>query len=209
MAVFTLVRTVPVPADLAWARVLDLRAHGEVIPLTSVRLAQPAGAARDGGTRAAVGASPGAASGARARRSAGLAAGSRLVARTAVGRVGFDDPMVVEVFRPPRGGLPGFARIRKEGKVIRGWIDLVVVRAARPGSASVTWAQQISVRGVPRVLDPIVAAGARAAYGWALDRLLSGARQPQRAARRARESPDAGSDTSRDGAGSFGPGARE
>ncbi|MDN5795028.1 MAG: hypothetical protein L0H79_04675 [Intrasporangium sp.] len=144
MAHFNVTRSAPVSAAQAWERVLDLRAHGEVIPFTTVRAA------------------------------AGLTRGSRFVARTAVGRVGFDDPMVVEAFRPPLADVPGFARIRKEGRVIRGRIDLVITcPSAQAGCSSVTWIQEISVYGVPRLLDPIVAAGARAAYGWGLGRLLT------------------------------------
>jgi hypothetical protein len=86
--------------------------------------------------------------------------------------------MVVEVLRAPSLGVPGFARIRKEGNVVRGWIDLVV--SDQPGSSPeqprsrVTWSQVLSVRWAPRWLDPLVATVARAAYGWALRRLLQG-----------------------------------
>ena len=64
----------PLSATDAWGRILDLRAHSVVIPLTTVT-----GETLD---------------------AAGLAAGSRFNARTAVGPWGFDDPMVVETRDP-------------------------------------------------------------------------------------------------------------
>lgn len=158
MAHFTVVVSAPVPAAVAWDRVLDLSAHGAVIPLTAVtRLVEEA-----------VGSGPGGESGA----GPGLAVGSRFVARTGWGFLGFDDVMTVEVLRPPRGGVPGFARIRKEDRLVGGWIDLVV---AGDGVASsrVVWSQVITVYGVPRAFDPLVAICGRAAYGWALRRLLA------------------------------------
>jgi carbon monoxide dehydrogenase subunit G len=151
MARFTVRAQVPIPAEEAWERVLDLRAQEAIIPFTTVRRVS------------APGEDP--------PSEGGLRVGTRFVGRTALGPVGFDDPMVVETLRPPGGDAPGFARIRKEGRVIGGWIDLTVAREA-PGSSRVQWAQEISVRGVPRVLGPIVSVVARAAYGWAIRRLL-------------------------------------
>ncbi len=172
MAHFIVVVSAPVSADVAWERVLDLRAHGEVIPFTSVRLTS-APLTSMHGPSVRLGSLPDPWAGHQ------LGAGSRFVARTAWGPVRFDDPMVVEIWRPPRAGQPGFARIRKEGKVIRGWIDIVVApvrtRPARPQVtwSRVMWSQVISVNGVPRLLDPLVTLVARAAYGWALRRLIA------------------------------------
>ena len=132
------------PAAEAWRRVLDLRAHGEVIPLTTVTGDQLEAAA--------------------------LVPGSRFVARTAVGPIGFDDVMVVDSIEQPTDGSGGRALIHKEGKVIRGTIDF---RVTPLGSTSmVDWVQQISVRWVPRAADPVVARVARTAYGKALVQLL-------------------------------------
>ena len=88
----------PLPAPEAWSRILDLRAHTAVIPLTTV-------------TGYAMVANE-------------LVDGSRFVARTGLGPVGFDDVMVVEAIVPPTPTSAGRARIRKEGKVVRGVIDL-------------------------------------------------------------------------------------
>jgi len=144
MASFSVHLDSTLPAPEAWRRVLDLHAHTAVIPLTTV-------------TGEAMSADR-------------LVPGSRFVARTGVGPVGFDDVMVVDSISPPTAGAGGRARIHKEGKAVRGSIDLRVTPAG-PGSR-VEWSQQIGVRGVPRVLDPVVGRVARAAYGTALRRLL-------------------------------------
>lgn len=145
MATFRVLVPSSLPAAATWRRVLDLRAHDRLIPLTHVT----------GGMVAAD----------------QLGAGSRFVARTGLGPVGFDDPMVVEEVRPPAGQEPGLARIRKEGKVIHGWIELRVL----PGGTGsvVDWRQEIRVSGVPRALGWLTAGVGRAAYGMALRRLLA------------------------------------
>lgn len=135
----------PLPADEAWARILDLNAHSAVIPLTTLT----------GDTLYA----------------AGLVPGSRFVARTALGPVGFDDRMVVDEITQPTERDGASARIRKEGRAIRGIIHLTVTPVA--DGSRVEWSQDISVRGVPRALDPVVARVAWAAYGSTLRRLLA------------------------------------
>ncbi|KRC93042.1 hypothetical protein ASE25_06155 [Terrabacter sp. Root85] len=135
----------PLPAPEAWRRILDLRAHMAVIPLTTV-------------TGEAMGASE-------------LVEGSRFVARTGVGPVGFDDVMVVQSVVQPTTHSAGSARIRKEGKVVRGRIDLLVTPTA--AGSTVRWTQHIEVRGVPTLLDPVVAKVAGAAYGSTLRKLLA------------------------------------
>jgi hypothetical protein len=135
----------PLSAPEAWRRVLDLRAHTAVIPLTTV-------------TGAAVSA-------------AELGPGSRFVARTGLGPIGFDDTMVVESIVPPTTDTAGSARIVKEGRVVRGHIDLLVTPTA--AGSTLVWTQRISVWGLPSVFDPVVARVARAAYGSTLRRLLA------------------------------------
>ncbi|WP_374971298.1 SRPBCC family protein [Terrabacter sp. BE26] len=145
MASFTVHLDSTLPAPEAWRRVLDLHAHTAVIPLTTV-------------TGEAMSADR-------------LVPGSRFVARTGVGPVGLDDVMVVEAITQPSDDRPGMAWIQKEGNVVRGAIDL---RVAPAGSGStVEWVQQIGVRGVPRLLDPVVARVAELAYRSALRRLLA------------------------------------
>jgi hypothetical protein len=145
MARFSVTVDSDLPAPEAWRRLLDLDAHTAVIPLTTVT--GDALAARD------------------------LVDGSRFVARTALGPVGFDDVMVVESIAAPAATTAGRARIRKEGKVIRGDIDLLVTPTA--SGSTVEWSQRIGVRGVPALLDPVVAKVAGAAYGSTIRRLLA------------------------------------
>jgi ribosomal protein S28E/S33 len=145
MARFSVTVDSDLPAPEAWRRLLDLEAHTAVIPLTTVT--GDALAARD------------------------LVDGSRFVARTALGPVGFDDVMVVESIEAPAATTAGRARIRKEGKVVRGDIDLLVTPTA--SGSTVEWSQRIGVRGVPALLDPVVAKVAGAAYGSTIRRLLA------------------------------------
>ncbi|MEO7132477.1 MAG: hypothetical protein ABIZ07_13995, partial [Dermatophilaceae bacterium] len=119
MARFTITIETPLSATEAWARVLDLRAHGEVIPFTSLPSDSPAAAA--------------------------LTPGTRFLARTALGPLGFDDPMVIDEITPPTSTSPGRARIRKEGNVVRGWVELTVTPHGSDAS-TLEWIQEISVR---------------------------------------------------------------
>ncbi len=135
----------PLRAPEAWRRILDLRAQTAIIPLTTV-------------TGAAMTADE-------------LEPGSRFVGRTGLGPLAFDDVMVVDSVTAPSEETPGQARIHKQGKVVRGSIELVVTPS--PSGCDVVWTQQIGVRGVPRVLDPVVARVARTAYATALRRLLA------------------------------------
>jgi hypothetical protein len=144
MARFGVVIESGLTAPDAWRRVLDLRMHSRVIPLTTVL--GPALSADS------------------------LSAGSRFVARTAVGPFGFDDAMVVEAITAPREDRAGVARIHKEGRVIRGSIRLTVT--PRSQGSRVEWRQEIRVLGVPALLDHVVAAVARQAYAAVLRRLL-------------------------------------
>lgn len=146
MARFTVVVETGLPADEAWRRLLDLRAHTAVIPLTTLR--------------------------GEVLTADSLQAGSRFVARTAVGPLGFDDHMVVDQIARPEPGGGGSARIRKEGNVVRGQIDLAVTPTA--GGSRVEWEQVIRVRPVSAVLDPVVALVARLAYRTTIRRLLRG-----------------------------------
>ena len=145
MAAFDVHLDTDLPAAEAWRRVLDLHAHSEAIPLTTVTGEQMEASA--------------------------LVPGSRFVGRTALGPVGFDDIMVVDSIEQPTDGSGGRARIHKEGKLIRGSIDFRVTPTTSSGS-TVDWVQQISVRWVPRVADPVVARVARTAYRKALVELL-------------------------------------
>lgn len=80
MATFTVTLDSPLPAVEAWERVWALDSHTRLIPLTTL--------SGDGVGR---------------RR---LREGSRFVARTGVGPLGFDDVMTVTTWHPPQPGHP-------------------------------------------------------------------------------------------------------
>ncbi|MBB1511318.1 SRPBCC family protein [Tessaracoccus sp. MC1627] len=91
---FTVELPAACPSDQALRRLLDLRAHDRLIPLTRVTLAVSADE---------------------------LTVGSRFVGRTGVGRFGFDDHMRIEAltFAPDAA-----ATIVKRGRVIRGVVQV-------------------------------------------------------------------------------------
>ncbi|MGW0557386.1 SRPBCC family protein [Streptomyces sp. NPDC002926] len=144
MAVIRITRAVPRPAEEVWPRVTDWPAHAAQVPLTSITVVTP---------------SP-----------AGV--GTVFVARTGLGRVGFDDPMEVVRWEPPVEGGTGRLRLEKRGRVIRGWAEIEV----RPeGSGSVVvWVEELRIRLLPRLFDPLVRRVGRLVFGRALDGLLAG-----------------------------------
>ena len=133
------------PASAVFARLLDWDAHSAAIPLTVLR---------HEGTPAV---------------------GQRFVARTGLGRLAFDDPMRIDLLRPPAGDapgdLPGVVEVSKTGRLLRGSVRWTVVPAA--SGTEVEWRQRLVVGGLPRFLDPAVALVARAAYGAGLRRILA------------------------------------
>ncbi|MEZ0069323.1 hypothetical protein ABIA32_005367 [Streptacidiphilus sp. MAP12-20] len=146
MAQFRLSRTVPLSATESWQRLTDWPRHGERVPLTRVFVA--------------VG--------------SGRAVGDLVVARTRLGRVGFDDTMEVTVFQPPGPDRPGRCRLVKRGSLVRGWAELTVSMSGSVGSAEVGWREELRVAHLPRTADPLVAAAGRWVFGRALDGLLGG-----------------------------------
>jgi hypothetical protein len=148
MAAFAIRLDLPLSAARAWSCVLDLRAHSDVIPATTVT--PPLAAAE-------------------------LRTGTRFLARTALGPIGVDDPMRVDSITPPTDSTPGTAHISKEGKAIRGDI-LLTVTPVGSGSCRLDWAENLALRCFPRALDPLVGAVAHAAYRLVLRRLVARAR---------------------------------
>ncbi|TQK43009.1 polyketide cyclase/dehydrase/lipid transport protein [Streptomyces sp. SLBN-118] len=144
MGEFRLTRAVALPADEAWSRVTDWRGHAAQVPLTAVRVMTPPP----------------------------TGVGTRFVARSGVGRACFDDPMEVVGWEPPAGGRPGRCRLEKRGSVITGWAEIEVLPQG-PG-AVVVWVEQLHIRFLPRLLDPLVARAGRLVFGRALDGLLLG-----------------------------------
>ncbi len=101
--------------------------------------------------------------------------GQRFVARTGWGPVGFDDTMVVELYRPPAGDLPGdlpgVVQITKRGRVVGGTVGWTVTPTTT--GSDVTWTQHLVIGWLPRWMDPVVGMIGRRAYGLGLRRLLT------------------------------------
>jgi hypothetical protein len=85
------------------------------------------------------------------------------VAHTGVGPLGFDDPMDVVEWDPPR-----FCRLEKRGRVVRGWAE-ITVDPLDLGSR-ITWRELARTRGVVGPLTRVEAALGRRLF----DRLLAG-----------------------------------
>ncbi|MEU8518930.1 SRPBCC family protein [Streptomyces sp. NBC_01216] len=166
MSVFRIERVTALPAGEAWRRLTDWPSHGGRVPLTRTRVLTP------GPT----------------------APGTRFVARTGLGRLAFDDPMEVVRWEPPvaePGGPERFAepaepggpgrpgspsrpavcRLEKRGRVVRGHAVIEVYAAGRGGSHAV-WVEELRVRGVPGLLDPVVSFVGRRVFGRVMDGLL-------------------------------------
>lgn len=115
-----------VDADEAWRRIADVRGHGAVVPFT--RGSGPA--PQD------------------------LRVGSRLVAHTGIGPLGFDDVMVVV-----RAAVGRELVLEKVGDVIGGVVD-VRFFPSTPGHSRLVWHQSIEV---PWLRGPLAPIGRRAA----------------------------------------------
>ena len=145
MADFVLRAASPLPARACFDHLVDWDAHSAAIPLTTLSY--------EGEPRV----------------------GQRFVARTGWGRIGFDDVMVVDLYRPPAGDqpgdLPGVVEITKHGRVVGGTVGWTVT--PRTVGSDVTWTQHLVFSGLPRWMDPLVGAIGRRAYGQGLRRLLT------------------------------------
>ncbi|WP_411070388.1 SRPBCC family protein [Streptomyces sp. cmx-4-25] len=142
MSAFRVERTVPSAPEEVWRRLTDWPAHGRQVPLTRTRVLTPGP----------------------------NGVGTRFTARTGIGRLSFDDPMEVVRWEPPSAGRPGACRLEKHGRVVRGWALIEVAEA--PGGCRVVWTEELTVRGVPRVIDPVLARAGRVVFGRAVDALL-------------------------------------
>ena len=125
----------------AWRRLTDWPAHGRAVPFTTVTVPPT------------------------------TAPGTVVLARTALGgplaRVGFDDPMEVIDWEPPR-----YCRLEKRGRVIHGWAELSVEPLASAGSR-VTWREVALPARLPRfAMRPAGVAGRRL-FTRVVRRLLS------------------------------------
>ncbi|GGR56826.1 SRPBCC family protein [Streptomyces roseolus] len=142
MSLFRVARVVPLAPAEAWRRLTDWPAHGRQVPLTRTTVLT-SGPSRPG---------------------------TRFTARTGIGPLGFDDPMEVVRWEPPHGDGPGRCRLEKYGRLVRGWAEIEV--APGPGGTRVVWTEDLSVRGLPRAFDGVLARAGRVVFGRALDNLL-------------------------------------
>ncbi|WP_138906236.1 SRPBCC family protein [Streptomyces chryseus] len=143
MALFRVERRTPLSPDEAWRRLTAWEHHAAQVPLTRVTVtpAPPTGP------------------------------GTLVVARTRVGRLGFDDPMEVVAWEPPAGGGPGHCRLEKRGRVVLGWAEIDVRPA--PGGAVAVWTEDLRLRGLPGAFGGVVARAGRLVFGRALRGLLA------------------------------------
>ncbi|WP_030765263.1 SRPBCC family protein [Streptomyces sp. NRRL F-2664] len=143
MPVIRIVHRTSAPAAEAWSRLTDWERHGAQVPLT----------------RTIIETAP------------PTHQGTIFIARTGVGRITFDDPMEVVLWHPPAADSPGLVRLEKRGRVVTGWAEIEI--RPLPGRGSeVHWREELRLRGLPRVLDPLVAAAGRLLFSRALTRLL-------------------------------------
>ncbi len=136
-------RLVPADVETAWALVTDWPAQGRWIPLTAVTVTH--------------------------QGPSGPGVGTRFTGRSALGPIGFDDPMEVTEWQPPAGGGPGRCRIRKLGPWLTGWAEIDVRPA--PGGARVCWSEDVRVRWLPRIADPLVGAVGSAFFALVVRRM--------------------------------------
>ncbi|GGV72069.1 hypothetical protein GCM10010294_32130 [Streptomyces griseoloalbus] len=146
MATFLVQRTAPLPVDEAWRRLTRWPLHGDAVPLTRITVTTPPPTGE----------------------------GTRVLARTGLGPLSFDDPMEVTVWQPPVDDSPGLCRLEKRGRVVLGWAE-IEVRRGPGGRARVRWREDIRLRFLPAPLDAVVARAGRHVFGRAVNRLL---RQP-------------------------------
>lgn len=148
-ASFTVQLATPLSPDEALARVLDLRVHDKVIPFTRV---SPAVSAED------------------------LKPGSVFVARTGVGPLGFDDPMMIEQIGAAPDAFAGAgstgAVIVKQGRVLQGRVALQITPDA--AGSQVRWRQDVRLPWLPALVQPLAAQVLRLGYRQVLTRLLAG-----------------------------------
>ncbi|MEU6851646.1 SRPBCC family protein [Actinacidiphila alni] len=145
MPPFVVERHCPLPVAEAWRRMTDWERHTATVPLTRIEVRTPP---PDG-------------------------VGTVFVARTGLGRAGFDDPMRIVRWEPPDGdGGTGRCRLEKTGRIVTGWAE-IEVRPDGTGSL-VRWREELRVAKLPRALDAVTARTGRLVFGRAVDTLLRG-----------------------------------
>ncbi|MFF1692749.1 SRPBCC family protein [Streptomyces sp. NPDC058257] len=149
MALFRIDRESSLPTDEVWRRLTAWERHADVVPLTRIRVRTPPPSGE----------------------------GTVFVARSGIGRLGFDDVMEVVTWRPVSGdehgnGGGGLCRLEKRGSFVTGWAEIEVSPRAGAGS-TVAWREDLRVRWLPRIFDGVLVAAGRWMFGRAVDELLS------------------------------------
>ncbi|MGL5857155.1 MAG: SRPBCC family protein [Angustibacter sp.] len=121
VATFSIRRDVQAPVDLVWRALTDWPAHGRWVALTTVQVTSPG----PGGV------------------------GTTFVARTGLGPIGFDDPMTVTEWRPPRQDRAGRCTVVKRGRVVLGEATFDVT--AHGGQCTVEWVERAEIVGIRRL----------------------------------------------------------
>jgi len=143
MALVRIDRPLPAPVDRVWRLVTDWPAHGRWIPFTRVTV-DPDSPVAEG-------------------------VGTRFTGRSAVGPVGFDDPMTVTEWSPPAGTGGGRCRVVKRGRWLAGWAEIEVRPA--PGGCRLVWVEEVRPRWTPALADPVVALLGRQLFGYTVSRI--------------------------------------
>ncbi|MGW1145855.1 SRPBCC family protein [Streptomyces sp. NPDC002454] len=146
MALVVVERHSPLTVIETWQRLVDWERHGAYVPFTRITVTTPPP----------------------------VGPGTRCVARTGIGRLGFDDPMEITVWMPPTGSGPGRCRLEKRGRLVHGWAEIEV--RSDPSGARVRWREELRVRGLPGPGDPLLAAAGRRLFGRTVDGLLRAGR---------------------------------
>lgn len=127
----------------AWERITDWPRHARYVPLTRIEVTTPPP----------------------------NGVGTVFRARTALGRLGFDDIMEVVEWQPPADGRGGHCRLEKRGSVMLGWAELTVEPLAV--GSRVSWREVATVGPLPRFTDAGSRLSGRLLFGRVLHKLLT------------------------------------
>jgi len=142
---------VAAPVPVVWARLTDWPTHARLAPFTRVELI-----------------------------GSGDRPGTGFVARTGIGPLSFDDPMVIEEFRLPTEVVePGTEpaarlRVRKTGRVVLGQVEAALWPVAGPiARTRLVWDEEIRLAPVwlTRPVEPVIGWVAGFGYRSSLRRL--------------------------------------
>ncbi|SES36132.1 hypothetical protein SAMN04487983_104532 [Streptomyces sp. yr375] len=143
VVIFQLERTAPLSLADAWRRLTEWSRHGDAVPLTRVAVLTPPPTGD----------------------------GTVIVARSGLGPFAFDDRMEVTVWRPPALDEPGRCRLEKRGRVVLGWAE-IEVWPGPGGRTRVIWREELRLRFLPSLFDPLLGATARRVFGRTVNQLL-------------------------------------